>query len=96
MEVASQQTHLNKKEQANQLVEKVLEKCSIIFDGELGCYLHKKITLDMPQDAWSIQRRSPHPIAYQQEHIFMKEIEVMVKDGVLWRKHRESEWASPT
>ena len=47
--VASQQTYLNKKEEQVNL-EKVLAKYSKFFDGELGCYPHKKVTLDIPHD----------------------------------------------
>ena len=54
-EVASQQTHLNKEEQAN--LDRVLAKYRTIFDGKLGCYPHKKIKLDISQDAQPIQKR---------------------------------------
>ena len=61
-EVAAQQAHLTKEEQAN--LEKVLSKYSTIFDGELGCYPHKKIKLDIPPDAQPIRKRL-YPIPYE-------------------------------
>ena len=65
------------------------------FDGQLGCYPHKKIKLNMPLDAHPIQKRS-YPISYWQDNAFKMEMKEMVEDGVLRRKHEGSEWDSPT
>ena len=92
-EVAAQQAHLTKKEQAN--LEKVLAKYSTIFDGKLRCNPHKKIKLDIPLNAQPIWKKL-YPIPYRQETTFKKETEEMVDDGVLRRKHGESEWSSLT
>ena len=51
--------------------------------------------MDIPPDAQPIRKR-PYPIPYRQERAFKKEMEEMIGDGVLGRKHGGSEWSSPT
>ena len=51
--------------------------------------------MGIPPDATPIRKR-PYSIPYRQERAFKKEVEEMVDDGVLRRKHGGSEWSSPT
>ena len=61
-DMASQKTYLNKEEEAN--LEQGLAWCSSIFNGELGCHPHKKVTLNIPPYTQAIQKRPYSIIPY--------------------------------
>ena len=60
--VASQQSHMSKPEQ--QQFQAVLNKYPNVFNGELGRYPHKKISLKLKSGAKPIHKK-PYPVAYK-------------------------------
>ena len=65
-----------------------------MFDGTLGVYPHKKFHIDIDENAKPIHAR-PYPIPRVHLQTFKKELDHLVKIGVL-APQGESEWASPT
>ena len=91
-QVVDQLTHLNMHQKADLL--KVLEKHKKMFDGTLGVYPHKKFHIDIDPDAKPVHAR-PYPIPRVHLQTFKKELDHLVKIGVL-APQGASDWASPT
>jgi hypothetical protein len=64
---------------------KVLEKYDTLFDGTVGLYSHKKVTVHV----------KPYYVPLIQEDAFKKELQHLLNIGVLQRCG-PTEWASPT
>eukprot|EP00956_Cyclotella_meneghiniana_P036466 scaffold126104_cov52-Cyclotella_meneghiniana.AAC.4 len=65
-----------------------------MFDGTLGVYPHKKFHIDIDENAKPVHAR-PYPVPRVHLQTFKKELDHLVKIGVL-APQGESEWASPT
>ena len=92
LDVCRQQKHLTK-EQQDQLFQ-VLKKYDKLFSGELGEYPHKKIKLEVMENAKPIHAR-PYSIPRINARTFKEELDHLCEIGVLARAGA-SEWASPT
>ena len=71
-----------------------LRKHQQIFDGTLGIYPHEKFHIDIDPDAKPVYSR-PYPVPRIHYNTFKKELDHLVKIGVLVIRN-ESGWASPT
>ena len=91
-EVAQQQVHLTP-QQRDELA-KVLAKFPKLFSGELGCYPHKKVHLELKSDAVPFRCR-PYPVPKHHQRVFKEELDRLVKIGVLSRTG-PSEWLTPS
>jgi len=91
--VAQQQSHMSKAEQ--QQFQAVLNKYPNVFNGELGKYPHKKISLRLKSGSKPIHKK-PYPVAYKREDLFKRELQNLCDDGVLKRCTGPAEWAFPT
>ena len=65
-----------------------------LFDGTLGVYPHKKVHLELMEDAKPVHSRAC-PIPWIHLETFRKELEHLCEIGVLERAEL-SEWASPS
>ena len=88
-EIAELQSHLLQQQQEQ--VSAVLEKHKTLFNRKLSCYPHKKIHIDLVDD-YKLVFKKAYPVLYQREQLFKKELESLVKDGVL-EKCGQSAWA---
>ena len=91
-EVAQKQTHLTQSQRED--LAALLSKYTKLFNGELGLYPHRKLHLDLVDDAKPVHKR-PYPVAHSNLEIFKNELEHLVELGVLQRCGT-SEWAAPT
>ena len=91
--VAQQQSHMSKAEQ--QQFQAILSKYPNVFNGELGKYPHKKISLRLKPGSKPIHKK-PYPVAYKREDLFKRELQNLCNDGVLKRCTGPAEWAFPT
>jgi transposase InsO family protein len=91
-EVAQKQNHLTPEQRDD--LGALLSKYTKLFNGELGLYPHRKLHLDLVDDAKPVHKR-PYPVAHSHLDIFKNELEHLVKLGVLQRCGA-SEWAAPT
>jgi hypothetical protein len=90
--VIAQQTHLDKKQQAD--LHAVLSKHTKLFSGKLGHYKAKKMHLELLHKTQP-KHAKPYPVSRHLLDVFRKELERLVKLGVLTRVGG-TEWASPT
>jgi hypothetical protein len=58
-DVAMQQRHLSDAQQSD--LARVLTRCERLFSGQLGCYPHRKVHLELKADATPSQSR-PYPV----------------------------------
>ncbi len=65
-----------------------------MFNGTLGVYSHKKVHIDIDPNAKPVHSR-PYPVPQINLKTFKKELNHLVKIGVLAAQH-EREWASPS
>ena len=84
--------HLNREQKDD--IEKLLTKHEKLFDGTLGLYPHKKVQIEIDPEAKPVHSR-PYAVPIVHRDVFRKELENLVKRGVLSRTG-ESEWASPS
>ena len=84
--------HLNKEKQ-NKLYL-FLKRFENMFDGTLGTYTGSTYRIDLKKDAKPYHAR-PFPIPRIHEETLKKEVERLVKIGVL-KRINNSEWAAPT
>eukprot|EP00956_Cyclotella_meneghiniana_P026939 scaffold59459_cov57-Cyclotella_meneghiniana.AAC.1 len=91
-EVVQLSTHLTKEQQSDLL--KVLEKYPKVFSTELGLYPHKKFHIELENNARPVHRR-PYPVPRMHEEVFKRELEHLVRIGVL-SPQGSSEWGLPT
>jgi hypothetical protein len=90
-EVVKGLTNLNAHQKAALL--KVLQENNKTFDGTLGVYPHKKVHIDIDQNAKPVHPR-PYPVPQIHLKIFKRELDHLIRIGVL-AAQQESEWASP-
>ena len=93
-EITNAQTHLNPIEQ--QLIHELFSKYVQVFDGKLGHYNKRKISLQLIRDARPYSQRRPYPVPFQRRKLFEDELYAMIADGVLERVEGLSEWSFPT
>ena len=62
--------------------QEMLERHKILFDGELGLYLHEKIHLKVKEDAVPVHKKS-YPVPHKRHDVFHQELRSLVKDRVL-------------
>jgi aryl carrier-like protein len=86
------QTHLD--EAQKQDLRELLKKHEKLFDGTLGVYPHKKVHIELTEDAKPVHSRA-YPIPKIHYETFKKELDHLVRIGVL-EPIGLSEWASPT
>ena len=91
-EFIAEQTHLNLSQKQD--LRDLLLKHEKLFDGTLGVYPHKKVHLELTEDAKPVHAR-PYPIPRIHLETFRKELEHLCEIGVLERADL-SEWASPS
>jgi hypothetical protein len=91
-DVVKTQTHLNTQQQS-QLLE-VLSKYPKVFSNDLGCYPHKQFHIDLQPNAKLVHRQA-YPVPRLHEETFKKELEHLVRIGVL-SPQGSSEWGLPT
>jgi hypothetical protein len=81
-EVAQQQTHLSDAQQSD-LVH-VLTQYKKLFSGQLGCYPHCKVHLELKADATPSQSR-PYPVPKHHETVFKEELDRLCESFVtMW------------
>lgn len=91
-EVAGLQDHLNPEQQEQ--LKNVLKKHKILFKSKLGCYPYKQFHINFI-DGYRPVHKKTYPMPYNNKLIFKKELDSLVKDGVL-EECGPSAWASPT
>jgi hypothetical protein len=90
-DIASQQTHLTGNKQSE--LEQILLQYPKLFSRKLGCYLHRKVHLDLKPDAIPCCCR-PYPVPQHHEQVFKEELDQLCEIGVL--EHcGASQWLSP-
>ena len=90
--VVNKLDYLNKEEQKSFL--KLLQKYESMFDGTLGTYKGSDYKIELKENIKPYHAK-PFPIPKVHEGTLRKEVERLVKIGVLKRVNR-SEWAAPT
>jgi hypothetical protein len=81
-DVAMQQRHLSDAQQSD--LARVLTCCEKLFSGQLGCYPHRKVHLELKADATPSQSR-PYPVPRHHEAVFKEELNRFCEIGVLSR-----------
>ena len=91
-EVADAQTYLTllQRKQLKHLFRQFLK----LFSGKLGCYPHRKIHLDVVDNAKPVCKK-PYPVVEVYKKLFKDELDCLCSLGVL-KKVGASEWALPT
>ena len=91
-EVIDKQKHLNDSDK--ELLRNTLEKHKELFRGKLGRYPHSQVSLELEEGARPFHKR-PYPVAQVHLETFKKELQHLVKIGVL-RACGPTRWGSPT
>jgi hypothetical protein len=81
-DVAIQQKHLSAAQQAE--LEQILSRYPRLFSGELGCYPHRKVHLDLKANAIPCCCR-PYPVPRHHEQVFREDLDRLCEIGVLSR-----------
>ena len=79
-EVVDRQEHLNEEQKKH--FKRVLDKHTVLFDGELGRYPHKKFDLEL-MEGTELKWQRPFPIPYRNKKLFADEIQEMINDGII-------------
>ena len=79
-QIASAQTHLNKKQQME--LQELLAKFSSLIDGNLGQYNKRKFHIDLKEGSIPVHAK-PYPIAHSHQQVFKRELDKLVHLGVL-------------
>jgi hypothetical protein len=87
--VAMKQRHLSDAQQSD--LAHVLSRCEKLFSGQLGCYPHRKVHLELKADV----TRRPYPVPRHHEAVFKEELNWLCEIGVLSRCGA-STWLSPS
>jgi hypothetical protein len=79
-DVARQQEHLTDAQQSN--LAHVLSCYKKLFSGQLGCYPHRKVHLELKADAIPSQS-CPYPVPQHHKAVFNEELNRLCEIGVL-------------
>ena len=90
--MVAEMAHLHDAQKRN--LKKLLLKYKKLFDGTLGVYPHKKVHIELEEDAKPVHAR-PYAVPRVHYKTFKKELRHLVKIGVL-SEQESSEWASPS
>jgi hypothetical protein len=91
-DVAAEQKHLPGSKLSE--LERIVLQYPKLFSGKLGCYLHRKVHLELKQDA-NPCRCCPYPVPQHHKQVFKEELEQLCEIGVL--SHcGTSTWLSPS
>lgn len=90
--VIREQHHLDSKQKEIFLI--VLNKHTVLFDGKLGRYPHRKISIELEASTKPIYLK-PYGVPQRHREVFSHELESLVKEGVLERV-QASAWGFPT
>ena len=91
-EVAAKQKHLNRKQRRD--LAALLKRYPKLFSGQLGHYPHRKMHIELKDDAVPVHMR-PYAMPRNLQEVFKKELDHLESLGVLERVGG-SEWAAPT
>lgn len=91
-QVIKQQKHLDNKHKEK--LKKVLNDHKVLFDGKLGRYTDGKVHIELEPNASQVWQR-PFPIPFQHKSVFFAELDQMICNGILRRRHAVSNWMSP-
>ena len=91
-EVLSQQKHLN--DSQKQDLKNLFEKYDKVFNGTLGLYPHKKVSIEIEKDAKLVHKRA-YAVPRTHMDTFKKELDHLVEIGVLSHTGM-SAWAMTT
>jgi hypothetical protein len=91
-EVAAKQKHLNRKQRRD--LAALLKRYPKLFSGQLGHYPHRKMHIELKDDAVPVHMR-PYAVPRNLQEVFKKELDHLESLGVLERVGG-SEWAAPT
>jgi hypothetical protein len=91
-DVALQQKHLSGAMQSE--LEQILLQYPKLFSRKLGCFLHRKVHLDLKPDATPSCCR-PYPVPRHHEQVFKGELDWLCEIGVL-SQCGASQWLSPS
>jgi hypothetical protein len=81
-DIAKQQKHLNNNQQSDLVC--VLLRYKKLFSGQLGCYPHRKVDLELKADA-TPSLTHPYPVPQHHETVFKEELNRLCEIGVLSR-----------
>ena len=90
--MVAEMAHLNDAQKRD--LKKLLLKYKKLFDGTLGVYPHKKVHIELEEDAKPVHVR-PYAVPRVHYETFKKELRHLVKIGVL-SEQESSEWALPS
>ena len=83
--------HLNNEERKK--IINLLQKYEYLFDGTLGTWNTTSVDLELRDDTMTVCSR-PYPVPRVHKAMFRREIEILVKLGVL-EEANESKWGAP-
>jgi len=90
--VIEEQSHLSDSQKSD--LRSILIKHEELFNGRLGLYPHRKIHIDVDENALP-SHSCPYPVPHVHLGTFKRELDHLCAIGVLSRQG-PSEWASPT
>ena len=89
--MSKQYQHLPTKEQ--EILLKILRKFEFFFNGTFGTWKTTPVYLELKDDLKSVCSR-PYPVLRVNGAIFNKEVERILKLGVI-KEENDSEWGAP-
>ena len=90
-ECADAQLHMDADQKKK--FEAVLNQYREVFDGKLGLYQHKKVHIDLHENAKPVHRKA-YPVPYLNENTSKEELHHLIREGVL-SPYGPTEWGFP-